>query len=72
MWIIQADRGAVPRQLTTYTGPDGDPDRDRPIAWSPDGHRLAYIQGGPDSLIYYAGPNLAVLPWGGSWRVSRP
>ena len=66
VWIIQADRGAVPRQLTTYTGPDGDPDRDRPIAWSPDGHRLAYIQGGPDSLIYYAGPNLAVLPWGGS------
>ncbi len=66
VWIIQADRGAVPRQLTTYSGPDGDPDRDRPIAWSPDGHRLAYIQGGPDSLIYYAGPNLAVLPWGGS------
>ncbi len=66
VWIIQADRGAVPRQLTTYSGPDGDPDGDRPIAWSPDGHRLAYIQGGPDSLIYYAGPNLAVLPWGGS------
>ncbi len=66
VWIIQADRGAVPRQLTTHTGPDGDPDRDQPIAWSPDGHRVAYIQGGPDSLIYYAGPNLAVLPWGGS------
>ncbi len=65
LWVMQATVGAVPRQLTTFTGPDGDPDWGRP-AWSPDGQTIAYIQGGADSLIYYAGVKLAVIPWGGT------
>ncbi len=65
LYVIQATVGAVPRQLTTSTGPDGDPSWG-PAAWSPDGRTIAYIQGGPDSLIYYAGVRLAVIPWGGT------
>ncbi len=65
LYVIQATVGAVPRQLTTSTGPDGDPSWGPP-AWSPDGRTIAYIQGGPDSLIYYAGVRLAVIPWGGT------
>ena len=66
LWVIQAAPGAVPRQLTTFTGPDAHPDWESRPAWSPDGRTIAYLQGGPDSLIYYAGPRLATLPWGGS------
>ncbi|MDH4130587.1 MAG: S9 family peptidase [Gemmatimonadota bacterium] len=66
LWVIQAAPGAVPRQLTTFTGPDAHPEWESPPAWSPDGRTIAYLQGGPDSLIYYAGPRLATLPWGGS------
>ena len=65
LWVIQAAQGAVPRQLTTFTGPDAHPDWESPPAWSPDGRLIAYLQGGPDSLIYYAGPRLVTVPWGG-------
>jgi dipeptidyl aminopeptidase/acylaminoacyl peptidase len=65
LWVIQATKGAVPRQLTTFTGPDVDPDWESRPAWSPDGRFIAYLQGGPDSLIYYAGQRLAVISWGG-------
>jgi dipeptidyl aminopeptidase/acylaminoacyl peptidase len=63
LYIIQAERGAVPRQLTTFTGEDGSPGWESPAAWSPDGQQLAYLQGGPDSLIYYAVQRLAVISW---------
>ncbi|MEO8636934.1 MAG: S9 family peptidase [Gemmatimonadales bacterium] len=62
LYVQQAARGSVARQLTTFTGPDGEGSR---AAWSPDGRHIAYLQGGADSLIYYAGPRLALIPWGG-------
>ena len=65
LWVIQAAPGAVPRQLTTFTGPDAHPDWESPPVWSPDGRTIAYLQGGADSLIFYAGPRLATVPWGG-------
>jgi dipeptidyl aminopeptidase/acylaminoacyl peptidase len=37
----------------------------RPPAWSPDGKYIAYVQGGPLQLIYYAGQKLAVIPAAG-------
>src|SRR5881227_2398054 len=37
---------------------------DRP-AWSPDGRSIAYLQGGPLKLIYYAVQKLAVMPSAG-------
>ena len=63
LYVIQGERGAVPRQLTTFTGPDAEPDWGGGPVWSSDGRQIAYIQGGPDSLIYYAGTRLAVIPW---------
>jgi len=66
LYVQQATAGTVARQLTTFTGPDGSPDFDGRPAWSPDGRYIAYLQGGADSLIYYAGPRLAVIPWGGT------
>jgi len=66
LYVIQAEPGAVARQLTTFTGPDNHPDLESRPAWSPDGRFIAYLQGGPDSLIYYAAPRLALIPWGAS------
>lgn len=68
IWIMPASKGVVPRQVTTFTGPDGAADWESPAAWSPDARTIAYLQGGPDSLIYYAGPRLAVTAWGGTGR----
>src|SRR3989454_10601568 len=57
--------GAAPRQLTTFAGPDNDPDTESRPAWSPDGRSIAYLQGGPLTLIYYAVQKLAVVPAAG-------
>jgi dipeptidyl aminopeptidase/acylaminoacyl peptidase len=74
LYVVEASAGAVPRQVTTFEGPDMDPDwGGRPPAWSPDGKHLAYVQGGPLKLIYYAGQKLAVVPVsGGASRVVTP
>src|SRR2546425_1621919 len=56
---------AAPRQLTTFEGPDNDPDTESRPAWSPDGRSIAYLQGGPLKLIYYAVQKLAVTPTAG-------
>jgi len=66
IFLVGASPGSAIRQLTRFTGPDNDPDYESRPAWSPDGRRLAYYQGGPDSLIYYAGPRLAVIRADGS------
>lgn len=74
LYVVEAKPGSSPRQLTTFEGPDMDPDWvSRPPAWSPDGKFLAYVQGGPLKLIYYAGQKLAVVPAaGGPARVLTP
>ncbi len=71
LYVIEARPGATPRQLTTFEGPDMDPQwGGRAPSWSPDGKSLAYVQGGPLKLIYYAGQKLAVVPAaGGPTRV---
>src|SRR3989441_9526737 len=56
---------AAPRQLTTFEGPDNDPETESRPAWSPDGRSIAYLQGGPLKLIYYAVQKLAVIPTAG-------
>src|SRR5207244_11440175 len=52
-------------QLTMFEGPDNDPDTESRPAWSPDGRSIAYLQGGPLKLIYYAVQKLAVVPTAG-------
>jgi dipeptidyl aminopeptidase/acylaminoacyl peptidase len=74
LYVVAASPGATPRQLTTFPGPDMDPEwGGRPPAWSPDGKSIAYVQGGPLKLIYYAGEKLAVIPVaGGPARILTP
>jgi dipeptidyl aminopeptidase/acylaminoacyl peptidase len=74
LYVVPASPGGSPRQLTTFEGPDMDPGwGGRPPAWSPDGKYIAYVQGGPLKLIYYAGQKLAVVPvTGGAARVLTP
>src|SRR6266567_2517648 len=66
LYVIDAGGGAAaPRQLTTFDGPDNDPDTESRPTWSPDGRSIAYLQGGPLKLIYYAVQKLAVVPAAG-------
>jgi len=71
LYVVDTRAGSTPRQLTTFEGPDMDPQwGGRAPAWSPDGKYLAYVQGGPLKLIYYAGQRIAVVSAsGGSPRV---
>jgi dipeptidyl aminopeptidase/acylaminoacyl peptidase len=70
VYVVEPTPGATPRQLTTFEGPDNDPTGEGPVAWSPDSKQIAYVQGGPIKLLYYAGHNLAVVPVeGGTVRV---
>jgi dipeptidyl aminopeptidase/acylaminoacyl peptidase len=63
LYRVEASPGAPPRQLTTFDGPDMDPDwENHPPSWSPDGKSVAYVQGGPLKLLYYAGQKVAVVP----------
>jgi len=74
IYVVDARPGAEPRQLTSFPGGDNDPGwGGRAPTWSPDGRSLAYVQGGPLSLLYYATQNVAVLPAaGGTAKVLTP
>ena len=71
VYVVAAQPGSEPRQLTTYEGADGDPEwGSRAVGWSPDGKLIAYVQGGKPELLYYGGHKLAVVPVdGGPARV---
>ena len=53
--------GATARQLTQNDLDDSDPQWESRAVWSPDGKEIAFLQGGPDSLIYFSLQRLAVV-----------
>ena len=59
IWLVEARHGAEPRQVTTWKGPDSQP------AFSPDGTKIAYLQGGPPKYSMYDPAQLAVVSVGG-------
>jgi dipeptidyl aminopeptidase/acylaminoacyl peptidase len=50
-----------PRALTSFVGADNDAEWSSYPAWSPDGRRIAYLQGGPVELFSYGVQSLAVV-----------
>ncbi len=63
LYVIEARPGAAPRQVTRFTGPDGD--FGSPAAFSPDGKLLAYLRGSSPTYSSYDMARLAVVPVGG-------
>lgn len=55
IFVIKAESGARPEQVTTWEGPDSNPQ------FSPDGRRIAYLQGGPPKYAGYDPEQLAVI-----------
>lgn len=76
IYTVAAQKGAQPKQITTYTGVDNAPgrfDTGSYPAWSPDGKYIAYWQGGDPKLIEYATNKLAIIPVnGGQAKILTP
>ena len=73
IWSLEARAGATLRQLTSEALSSNQPDWESRLAWNPDGKSIAFVQGGPDKLIYYGLHKLAVVPAsGGPARVLTP
>lgn len=76
LFVVAAQKGASPRQLTTFPGMDNAPnefDTGSYPAWSPDGKWIAYWQGGDPRLIEYATNKLAIIPAsGGTAKILAP
>jgi dipeptidyl aminopeptidase/acylaminoacyl peptidase len=60
VFVIDAHPGATPRKLTDHPGPDSGP-----LAWSPDGQLIAYLQGSESKYTAYNMDRLALVPAAG-------
>jgi dipeptidyl aminopeptidase/acylaminoacyl peptidase len=70
IFTIEARLGATPRALTNDGFSNNPPSLGSGLSWSPDGKWIAFVQGGPDKMIYYGLNKLAVVSSaGGPTRV---
>ena len=73
IWLIAPQAGAKERQLTTFPGSDLDPYWESRPEWSPDGKRIAYLQGGEEKWVYYAPWQVAIVDLaGGKAAITAP
>lgn len=63
VFVIEAKAGASARALTTYLGDDNE--STSPLAWSPDGAMVAYLQGPEPRDYAYGQDRLMVVPAAG-------
>jgi dipeptidyl aminopeptidase/acylaminoacyl peptidase len=61
LYVMSPKSGAEERQLTRNDLDDNDPQWESHPTWSPDSREIAFLEGGRDSLIYYATQHLAVV-----------
>ncbi|MDB4888119.1 MAG: WD40-like beta Propeller containing protein [Gemmatimonadetes bacterium] len=61
VYVVEARRGAVPKALTDFDGPDGGR-----VSWSPDSRWVAFLRGDEPKLSAYNLNKLAVVPADGS------
>jgi dipeptidyl aminopeptidase/acylaminoacyl peptidase len=71
IYVVEPRAGGTETRVTDFAGADADPSLETRPAWSPDGTRIAYVQGGEDKWIYYAPWSLAVVEVA-SRKVTRP
>ena len=70
LYVVSAGPAPTePRVLTTFRGSDNAGEWSSYPAWSPDGRRIAYLQGGPVELLSYGVHTLAVIPASGGTPV---
>jgi dipeptidyl aminopeptidase/acylaminoacyl peptidase len=60
VFVVEAKAGAEPKAVTSYPGADSGP-----VAWSPDGSQIAYLQGDVAKFWAYQQQQLAVVPASG-------
>lgn len=65
VYVIAPAAGATAKQLTHNDLDDDDPQWESRAVWSPDSKEIAFLQGGPDSLLYFSLQHLAVVPAAG-------
>ena len=61
IYLVEPRAEAEERRLTNFPGADLDPYWEARPDWSPDGRRIAYLQGGEDRLHEYSPMQLAVI-----------
>jgi dipeptidyl aminopeptidase/acylaminoacyl peptidase len=60
VFVMAPVAGAEARQVSTFTGADGDEYWESPPQWSPDSRKLVWLASGEDKWVYFAPAQLTV------------